>query len=120
MPTRRSSDLVRFINYGRWVRRKARELGVNGYVEHLSDGTVKIIACGTKEEIEQLQYIIKNDKPSKAVINNVKVEKIHSRVQLGFYIKNVKFDRKLKDDYYQIQLKKLQRKVQKKKKKVKK
>src|SRR5690625_1042828 len=109
-----------FLTFDSRIRRKARELGVNGYVEHLSDGTVKIIACGTKEEIEQLQYIIKNDKPSKAVINNVKVEKIHSRVQLGFYIKNVKFDRKLKDGYYPVQVKDPQRKVQKKKRKVKK
>ena len=45
---------VQFVMYRDFARRKARELGLVGEVENLSDGTVRVIAEGPRQKTEFL------------------------------------------------------------------
>jgi acylphosphatase len=45
---------VQLVMYRDFVQRKARGLGLCGEVKNLSDGTVQIVAEGTRERLEQL------------------------------------------------------------------
>lgn len=46
--------VVQGVSYRAWVRKQAQELGVVGYVENESDGTVEIDAQGEEQQLEQL------------------------------------------------------------------
>jgi len=45
---------VQGVFYRQGTKEKARELGVTGHVENLADGNVKIIATGTREQLDSL------------------------------------------------------------------
>ena len=45
---------VQGINFRYYVRQKARELGLSGYVKNLLDGTVEVVAEGEKESLKKL------------------------------------------------------------------
>ncbi len=42
-----------------FIKRKARKLGLQGYVQNLKDGSVKIEACGNKESLLSLLERVK-------------------------------------------------------------
>lgn len=49
---------VQGVGLRRFIRGKARELGLKGYVKNLSDGRVETVVSGKKEQIEKLIKII--------------------------------------------------------------
>jgi acylphosphatase len=49
------SGTVQGVFYRDSTRRKARQLGLIGWVRNSSDGRVELIACGDKESIAQLE-----------------------------------------------------------------
>ena len=57
-----------FFRYG--TKLKAQKLGLTGWVKNLSDGRVELIACGEKEQVEQLhKWLFKG--PIEAHVTNV-------------------------------------------------
>ncbi len=45
---------VQMVMYRDFAKRKARALGLCGTVENLSDGSVRVVAQGSKEQLEKL------------------------------------------------------------------
>lgn len=45
---------VQGVWYRASTRRKAESLGVTGYARNLPDGRVEVLACGAREQVEQL------------------------------------------------------------------
>jgi acylphosphatase len=51
---------VQMVMYRDFCCRKARKLGLVGYVKNLPDGTVEVVAQGTQEKLEKfLEYLRK-------------------------------------------------------------
>jgi acylphosphatase len=48
------SGRVQMVMFRDFTCRKARKVGVNGQVRNLQDGTVEVIAQGSKENLERL------------------------------------------------------------------
>jgi len=48
------SGKVQGVFYRHGTREKAEELGITGFVQNLTDGRVRIIACGDEEDLETL------------------------------------------------------------------
>ncbi len=55
------------------TRRKAVELGLNGYTKNLPDGNVEIVAEGDEDKIEELIEYIKSG-PGVARVSGVKIK----------------------------------------------
>lgn len=54
------SGRVQMVMFRDFTCRKARKMGVHGFVRNLPDGTVEVIAQGTKENLEKLlEYLHK-------------------------------------------------------------
>ena len=68
------------------TRRKANELGLNGYVRNLSNGTVEVVAQGDEEKLNQLIEFIKNN-PGHSKVENIKVSDKHPEKLKFFEIK---------------------------------
>ena len=54
------------------TRRKAMELGLNGYAKNLEDGNVEIVAEGDEYKINELIEFIKNN-PGRSKVENIKI-----------------------------------------------
>lgn len=51
---------VQMVLFRDFVQRKARALGVSGFVENVEDGAVRVVAQGEKETLEKLiEYLNK-------------------------------------------------------------
>ena len=47
------SGRVQMVMYRDFATRKARKVGVHGFVQNLADGTVEVVAQGNKESLEK-------------------------------------------------------------------
>jgi len=47
--------LVQGVWYRASTQKKAKEIGVTGWVKNLPDGAVEVLACGTPEQLEYLE-----------------------------------------------------------------
>ena len=47
------SGRVQMVMYRDFATRKARHVGVKGFVQNLADGTVEVVAQGNKESLEK-------------------------------------------------------------------
>jgi len=75
MPTKRFiiSGRVQGVFYRAGARRAAREYDLTGYVRNLDDGTVEVIACGTKYGLGDLESWLWEGTP-KANVTDVVIE----------------------------------------------
>ncbi|MFC1747883.1 acylphosphatase [Pseudomonadota bacterium] len=64
------SGRVQGVWYRASTQSKAQDLNVTGYAKNLPDGRVEVLACGTKENIEELQGWLWEGPPS-ADVNSV-------------------------------------------------
>jgi len=48
------SGTVQGVGYRAWTRKKARELGLTGFVRNLPDGRVEVYAEGEEEKLKEL------------------------------------------------------------------
>jgi acylphosphatase len=80
------SGKVQGVFYRQSTREKATTIGITGTVENLSNGEVKIIATGTKEQIETLMHWCKQG-PPKAIVTTVEITKLPLQSFSEFSIK---------------------------------
>jgi acylphosphatase len=69
------SGKVQGVFYRQSTREKATTIGITGTVENLSNGEVKIIATGTKEQIETLMQWCRQG-PPKAIVTTVEIAEL--------------------------------------------
>lgn len=68
------------------TRRKAQELGLNGYARNLSDGSVEVVAEGPEEKVNELINFIKNN-PGHSKVKEIKINHKELENFNGFEIK---------------------------------
>jgi len=75
---------------GVWFRastqKEAKKLGLSGWVRNLPDGRVEVMACGEKDNIEQL-YIWLQQGPPHAEVSDVTYEEIPWEDHAVFVVK---------------------------------
>ena len=54
---------VQGVGYRRYVQTRARDLGLSGYAENLSDGRVEVIAEGGEAELRRLLHWLRRGPP---------------------------------------------------------
>ena len=64
---------VQGVGFRYFVRKRALELGLEGEVRNLPDGTVEVIATGTNGSLEALIGLV-NLGPRGAVVSDVRIE----------------------------------------------
>lgn len=77
---------VQGVNYRRWIRRKAIEADLHGYIQNQTDGSVVIMVAGSKVAVSNFKQICLEG-PPKAVVNNLTEKEWHKSVKVGFEIK---------------------------------
>ncbi|MBS3786719.1 acylphosphatase [Candidatus Bipolaricaulota bacterium] len=65
---------VQGVGFRNSTRRKARQLGLTGWVKNLADGSVEVLAEGNKEDLEDL-ISWANSGPRLANVNKVEVDR---------------------------------------------
>lgn len=79
------SGKVQGVYYRQSAKEKAQELGIMGTVANLRNGNVLLIATGTSEQLNKLVEWCRIG-PSRAVVNDVKVEESAAQSFSGFTI----------------------------------
>ena len=79
------SGKVQGVYYRDSARQKALQLGVTGFVKNLPDGSVMLIATGTKEQLNGLVEWCRQGPPA-ARVTNVKVMEEEAHPYEGFTI----------------------------------
>ena len=69
------SGKVQGVYYRQSTRERAIELGITGTVKNLRDGSVHIIATGTKEQLDELTSWCSKG-PVRAVIDTIEVKEL--------------------------------------------
>ncbi|WP_067841350.1 acylphosphatase, partial [Amphibacillus sediminis] len=82
------SGKVQGVGYRKWIAKKAKSLELNGFVENLSNGNVKVVISGRKAALEKFDKIINQDKPRKAKVNKVAKKRWTKPIKMGFEIIN--------------------------------
>jgi acylphosphatase len=67
------SGRVQMVMFRDFTTRKARKVGVTGFVRNMQDGTVEVVAQGTKENLEKLITQL-HEGPMFAKVTSVAVE----------------------------------------------
>ncbi|QCT20794.1 acylphosphatase [Jejubacter calystegiae] len=62
------------------TQREARRLGLTGYACNLDDGSVEVLACGDKAQVEQLMAWLEQGGPRGALVERV-VKEPHTSSQ---------------------------------------
>ncbi len=65
--------LVQGVNFRWFTQRRAADLGVNGFVRNVPDGSLEVVAEGTRESLERLLDALQVG-PSGAIVENVHTE----------------------------------------------
>lgn len=83
------SGKVQKVNYRRWIQQQAIRSGLHGYTRNLQNGSVVVVVGGEKGKVEQFKKICKKG-PRRAKVQNIKVLKWNSNIQLGFQIRKTR------------------------------
>lgn len=67
------SVMFRGVNFRYYTRVTAQEIGVKGWVRNRSDGTVEVIAEGTRQQLEKLLQFL-NTGPVSARVSQVQTD----------------------------------------------
>lgn len=78
---------VQGVNYRKWLQRRAIVLGLDGFAENRTDGSVLIVVAGTEDNVNRFIEIINTDKPARARIKEIKETNWDQPVKVGFEIK---------------------------------
>lgn len=77
---------VQGVFYREGTRRKAKELGITGYVKNLSDGRVEVVVCGELEKVEEMREWFW-DGPPAADVTDVTVKEIDWQEHTDFEVR---------------------------------
>lgn len=80
-----AEGIVQGVYYRQSAKAIATDLNITGEVKNKKDGSVHIIATGTATQLEQLIEWC-NKGPERAIVTNVKVEKIPLQIFISFSI----------------------------------
>ena len=69
----RVSGHVQGVNFRYYTRSTDREIGVTGWVRNRSDGTVEVVAEGTRQQLERLLQFL-NTGPVSASVSQVQTD----------------------------------------------
>lgn len=53
------SGRVQGVGYRRFAQKAAVELGIDGWVRNLEDGSVEVLAIGTQEQLEEMSGLLR-------------------------------------------------------------
>lgn len=67
------TGMVQGVNFRWFTQRRASELGLDGFVRNLSDGSVELVAEGRRDALDRLLDAVRTGPPS-AVVENVDAE----------------------------------------------
>lgn len=67
------TGMVQGVSFRWFTQRRAAELGLDGFVRNLSDGSVELIAEGRRDVLERLLDSVRTG-PRSAVVENVDAE----------------------------------------------
>jgi acylphosphatase len=80
---------VQGVFYRQSTQAKARELGLQGWVENLPDGSVQLEAEGPEKKLEALTSWCKQG-PAAAIVERIELEEINpTGAKEGFYVRKV-------------------------------
>ncbi len=68
---------VQDVGFRMWAQRRARMLGISGYVHNLADGSVEVVGEGSRETLEQFLAVLRRG-PESADIRSVQVRLGHT------------------------------------------
>ena len=54
---------VQGVFYRKFIARRLREIGVQGYIRNLSDGRVEVVVRATDEELDPIEKILEEGSP---------------------------------------------------------
>lgn len=74
---------VQGVGYRLFCKRRAKELGIQGYALNLDDGRVEVLMCGAEEAIQQMVESL-NQGPAFAQVLGVDVEPASAESVSGF------------------------------------
>lgn len=80
------SGEVQKVGFRHWIRRRAVEHNLSGYVRNLKNGNVVVIVGGNKEKVLEFKKLCKIGS-KKAYVNEVKELKWNSSIKSGFEIR---------------------------------
>lgn len=95
---------VQRVNYGKWIRKQARNLKLDGYIKHLKNSQSSIVVTGQKDQVEKFRKLLKTTAPKEAQVLEVTEKERQSPVKVGFEIINKELDKPIKDGYYPVRL----------------
>lgn len=98
------SGQVQHVGYGRWIRKKARNLSLNGFVKHFNNGSTSIVVSGPTKKVDEFREIIRNETPDNVKVTKIVEKNRKSPIKIGFEIINLSLDRKLKVGNYPVKL----------------
>jgi len=81
------SGKVHRVGYRQWIKRKALNLRINGYVKNLENSKVLIVAAGSKDDIKSFTSIIKNEAPERGTVEKVTIDDWEKAIKIGFDIR---------------------------------
>ncbi len=82
----RVTGVVQGVGYRAWAKRLANELGIDGYVRNLEDGSVEMVVCAPENIITVMINAAKKG-PAASVVKSVEAEDIEYKTeQKGFRI----------------------------------
>jgi len=81
----RISGKVQKVGFRQWVQKRASELQLNGFVENLSDGSVRLVVQGSEEMMEKMRQLSAKG-PERAIVKDIVVQNSNERVAEGFSI----------------------------------
>ncbi|HWP03965.1 MAG TPA: acylphosphatase [Gemmatimonadaceae bacterium] len=74
---------VQGVGFRWWLRERARELGLRGWVRNLPDGTLEVVAAGPRAAMQRLERLVQSGPPS-AVVAEVVREDLTASSELPF------------------------------------
>lgn len=80
------SGRVQKVGFRAFTKRNANLLGVNGYVENLSDGRVHAVVEGDRHQVDKMLELMKQG-PVVSQVREVKVTEIEKEGHRGFDVR---------------------------------
>jgi acylphosphatase len=79
------SGYVQAVGYRLYTKRYANQLGLNGSVQNLPDGNVRVVASGAEQDLERFIERLR-DGPRAAIVKDMKVTWHNGEKKFGEFV----------------------------------